>query len=311
MQPAPPRQRFRHEPVMAAPVFPRREFVAVDGHVLAADVHLGTDDRPPVAFFHGILASLDVAPELFVDPGAESWISIGLPGHHPDRMPSTRRRPTVDAARFAALLDAALGQIVGSRPVIAAGWSTGGFAALALAIHHPRRVAAVASLAGFARGDRLRGGAAWLQWLAAAPAGGLLLGAGLAAAAHLPWLHDLAVHGCTADGATPLPAPTLARLRAAFARHDPASLVAMVQALGSLDVTSRLGEIEMPVWVAGGGRDPLVPCSETLRLARRIRRSTLRLYPDAGHLFFSEWPTVRADFAAWRREVAASGDPLP
>ncbi len=293
---------------MAATVSPRRELIEVDGHVLAADVHLGADDRPPVAFFHGILASLDIAPELFIDPGAESWISVSLPGHHPGRLPASRRRPALDAARFAALVDAALERIVGSRPVIAAGWSTGGFAALTLAIHHPGRVAAVASLAGFARGGRLRGDAAWLQRLAAAPAGGPLLGAGLAVAARWRWLHERAVRGCAADGAAArLPAPALARMHAAFARHDPASLVAMMATLGGLDIANRLGEIEVPVWVAAGGRDPLVPRAETLLLARRIRRSTLRLYPDAGHLFLFEWPTVREDFAAWRREVAVAG----
>ena len=60
-----------------------RVLVPVHGHVVAADVHLLDDPRPPVVFLHGILTTVAVAPQLFADPEAESWIALSLPGHHP------------------------------------------------------------------------------------------------------------------------------------------------------------------------------------------------------------------------------------
>ena len=65
----------------------------------------------------------------------------------------------------------------------------------------------------------------------------------------------------------------------------------------------------MPTWVAAGERDPVVPPAEARRLATAIRGATLTVYGSAGHLFFCEWPSVRADFAAWRNGLATTGSP--
>lgn len=284
---------------------PRRTLLEIDGHVVAADVHLRADGRPPVLFLHGILATLELAPELFVAPEAESWIALSLPGHAPGRLPPGRP-PRIDADLFGRLVDAALERLVGDTAVIATGWSTGGFAALALAIRHPRRVAAVASLAGFARG-RLAGSIGWLTWLAEGRLGAPALGAGLAVVARAPALQRLFLRTAAADGRAVAAAPrrVIRRLEAAFAAHDPRALAVVLAAIGGLDITSRLAEIRVPAWIAGGGRDPLVPAATTRALAAAIPGATLRLYPDAGHLFFCEWPGFREDFAAWRRSLPA------
>jgi len=276
----------------------------IDGHTVAAEVHVKPDGRPPVLFLHGIMTSPAIGRELFADPAAESWLAVGLPGHHPDGAAARRSPGAIDAELFGHLVETAVGRIVGERPVIAAGWSLGGFAALNLAIRHPRRVAAVASLAGFARGE-LCGAIAWLQWLARSAVGRRILAGGLAAAAGSRRLHGMMLGLCAADrrAARAIPGDLRSRMHDDFSRHDPASLAAVVAALESLDISGRLTEIRVPAWIAGGERDPIVPLAETLRLARGIPGAELRLYPAAGHLFCSEWPAVREDFAAWRRRV--------
>lgn len=283
-----------------------RVLVSAHGHVVAADVHLRDDPRPPILFLHGILTTVAVAPDLFATPERESWIALSLPGHHPGRLAPGTKPEALDADRFADLAEAALEAVVGDKPVIAVGWSTGALAALALAARHPRRVAAVASLAGFANGSRLTGSIAWLAWLARGLIGAAGLRSGLWAAGRLPWLHHAIVRTCAADhdAAVALPLDSLDRLQHEFAHHSPTDLAVVLAALATLDIDDRLHRIRAPTWIAAGGRDPLVPLDEARRLAAGIPGATLTEYEAAGHLAFHEWPTLRDDFAAWRAGLA-------
>jgi pimeloyl-ACP methyl ester carboxylesterase len=261
----------------------------------------------PVVFLHGMLTTTAVVRDLFEEPDAESWISVSLPGHHPGRLAAGTVPDAIDADLFADLAEAVLQEILGDRRVVAAGWSTGGFAALNLAIRRPDRVAAVASLAGFASGRRVTGSIAWLAWLARGFVGASAVRGGLWTGSRLPWLHDAIVKTCAADGVAGrrIPAGALQRLRKEFAPHDPASLVAVLAALQGLDITARLGEIAVPAWIVAGGRDPLVPPDEARRLAAAIPRSRVTVYDTGGHLFFHEWPGFRRDFADWRAGLSS------
>lgn len=257
-------------------------------------------------FLHGILTSTAVVSDLFDEPDAASWISVSLPGHQPGRLAHGMPPAAIDAEFFATLVDAALAEVVGPRRVVAVGWSTGGFAALNLAVRRPKRVAAVASLAGFADGRRLVGSIAWLTWLAsAAPA---LVHGGLWAGGRMRWLHGLILETAAGDGtaARTIDADIRDRLWREFCGHDPASLVSVLAALRRLELTDRLGQIEVPAWIVAGERDPLVPLGESRRIAEAIPGSRLTVYAGAGHLFFHEWPAFRAEFAAWRAGLAAA-----
>lgn len=286
-----------------------RHLLTIDGHAVAAEMHLTGDSRPPVVFFHGIMTSIDLAPEIFLDAQAESWIAISLPGHHPGTLPEGCRPHAIDAALFAHLHESALTQLVGTRPVIAAGWSAGGFAALNLASRHPRRVTAVASLAGFARGTSITGLLRWLMWLARRPVGRAATTAGMRVAAAWPAAYRGLLGLLAADGvaAAWISRESVARMHAAFARHDMATLTTMLAALDRLEITDQLASIRVPAWIAGGGADDVVPRAETERIAKAIPGAVLRVYDQAGHLFFSEWPRVREEFAAWRQGLS----PLP
>ena len=203
------------------------------GHEVVADVHLRDEAGPPVLFLHGILTSTAVVRDLFDDPDRASWISVSLPGHQPGRLARGTPAAAVDAEFVAAFVEAAVEAVVGRRRVVAVGWSTGGFAALNLAIRRPERVAAVASLAGFASGRRIVGSVAWLTWLAGAAGVGGLVRGGLWAGGRLPWLHHLVLATGAADGraARLIDPDTRLRLWREFAGHDPAALVCMLAAL--------------------------------------------------------------------------------
>ena len=273
--------------------------VKVGRHEVAADVHVRHDGHPPVLFLHGLLTTTAVVRELFERPDAESWISVSLPGHHPGRLATGTPPAAIDAELFADLVEAACREVIGDRRVVATGWSTGGFAAVNLAIRHPHRVSALASFAGFASGRRITGSIAWLCWLARGMVGAAAVRGGLWAGSRLAWLHDAIVTTCAADART-ISAEALAVLRREFGGHEPAALVAGLAAVHALDVTARLGEVAVPAWIVAGGRDPLVPLDEARRLAAEIPDASLTIYETGGHLFFQEWPGFREAFAAWR-----------
>ena len=230
-----------------------------------------------------------VAAELFDHPQNESWIALSLPGHSPGHLAAGTRPETIDARLFADLAEAALAAVVGMRPVIVVGWSTGGFAALALAARHPQRVAAVASLAGFAKGSRITGSIAWLAWLARGAIGAAALRSGLWLAGRLPWLHHAIVRSCAADrrAALAVSSDQLGGLHQEFASHDPVDLTVVLAALATLDIDRWLGDIRCPVWIAAGGRDPLVPLAEARSLAAGIRDAKLTVYDTAGDLLLA------------------------
>jgi pimeloyl-ACP methyl ester carboxylesterase len=280
----------------------QRVLLPIDGHVVAADVHLLPDARPPVVFLHGALASLDVAADLFTAPDQESWVALSLPGHAPGRFGAGIVASHFDAALIGRLTEAAVATLVGDRQVVAVGWSLGGFAALNLAARCPRRVAAVASLAGFASGSRIDGLMKHTTRLAAGPLGRAPVEFGLRLAGRWPVLHRMCATAMTARRAR-LPMATCRRLHAAYRVHDPASLAVVLGAMRRLDISGLLDDIEAPTWIAAGDDDPVIPVTEACRLAARIPQATLTVYPGAGHLCFSEWPTLREDFSAWRRAV--------
>ncbi|MFM7244856.1 MAG: alpha/beta fold hydrolase [Planctomycetaceae bacterium] len=283
--------------------------VPCGGHEVVADVHLRDAARPPVLFLHGMLTSTAVVRDLFDDPAEASWISVSLPGHQPGRLAPGTPPAQLDADFFAEYVEAAVTAVVGRRRrVVAVGWSTGGFAALNLAIRRPERVAAVASLAGFASGDRVVGSVAWLAWLSGVAPGAAFVRGGLWMGGRMPWLHDLVLATCAADrpAARRIDADTRRRLWREFAGHDPVALASVLAALRRLDLADRLGEIGVPAWIVAGERDPLVPPAEARRIAAAIPRSRLTVYDAAGHLFFHEWTRLRPDFAAWRTSLPAT-----
>ena len=171
------------------------------------------------------------------------------------------------------------------------GWSMGGYIAQELALRHPRRVRRLI-LAGTDPGGR-----AALQPTPAVV--GILTDPTTGPAALLPilfppdqqaagtaWFGRIGAQpGLLPDSLTVTPAALAAQGRASGRDWT-----------GRGDGTwKRLPRLELPVLVADGDQDVVVPTGNSRKLARRIAGAQLRLYPDAGHAFLIQ---DRASFAS-------------
>lgn len=281
----------------------RRHAIEVDGHVVAAEIDLREGDpRPPVVFLPGVLTTPEIGAMLREAVPDRSWIGVSLPGHHPGRF-GTAGPPSITARSFAEPTERILHDILGDQRVVAAGWSLGGFSALSLAVHHPERVAAVASLAGIVRGG-VRGITGLIARLARMPIVRHGVPMGLHVARSLPRVHAFVAEACTAKTSGSIPPAMLDRMHAAYQLHDARSTAAVMAGVPALDITAQLGAIPVPTWIAAGEHDPIVPVAESRRIADAIPGAKLKVYRGAGHMFFCEWPGVERDFAAWLNRVA-------
>jgi pimeloyl-ACP methyl ester carboxylesterase len=246
----------------------------------------------PLVFLHGILGSIDFWPPLL--PAAvinRRWISLGLPGHFPGRLPPGDAAEQITPQAFADVLEAALQELVGDQPAALVGYSTGGFAALNLAAHYPARVAGVLSIAGFALG-RWQGLLGRLQSLAARGALGKRLFTGgyrsLVGSSSL-FQRCLLMHAAAhIDRSSPLTLRLLNDAAVDARRQDPAAMAELFARIRRFDIRPLLPRIQAPVIVAGGERDRVIPFRETRSLVAAIPHAELVSLAGVGHLFHLE-----------------------
>jgi pimeloyl-ACP methyl ester carboxylesterase len=282
----------------------RLHSIEVNGHVVAAEIDLREGDRrPPVVFLPGVLTTPKIGSMLRRAVPDRSWIGVSLPGHHPGRF-GVAGPPRITARSFANPTEKILHDILGGQQVVAVGWSLGGFSALSLAVHHPERVAAVASLAGIVRGG-VRGITGLIARLARMPIVRHGVPMGLHLARSMPRVHAYVAQACTAKTSGMIPPALLDEMHAAYQLHDARSTAAVMAGVPELDITAALGSIGVPTWIAAGEHDPIVPVAESRRIADAIPSAKLKVYRNAGHMFFCEWPGVERDFAAWLDRVSA------
>lgn len=192
---------------------------------------------------------------------------------------------------FSEVLNAALRELVGEQPIGLVGYSTGGFAALNLAARQPERVARVLSLAGFAVG-RWQGLLGRLQSLAArGRMGRTLFAGGFRALVSNTSLFNqcLLMHSARAiDRQSALTSRLLAGAAADARRQDPAAMADLFAHIRRFDIRPLLSQIQAPVVIAGGERDPVIPFQETRALAAAIPQAKLVPLAGVGHLFHLE-----------------------
>lgn len=272
----------------------RHSLLEVEGHRLA--VLAANEDQPgtPVVFIHGVMASVDCwLPSL--PPGWQEsvrWYSLSLPGHDDSRLPENYRREEITPEMFAIVHAGAIEQLVGREPVALVGWSTGGFAALNLAVRKPHLVRSVLSLCGFARGG-------WsselnlLRWFAR---GGrfrrYLFRRIIHRLATRRWFYDLMAlraaanrRACRSSPVWPASADALFRV---MSRHDPVQLGDVMGSLADFDIRDDLPRITAPTLIVGGDRDPIIPLAHTHEIAEHIPHAELVVLPNCGHMFFAE-----------------------
>ena len=288
----------------------REGLVEIAGHrlaYLAVNEHLASPDEPAVVFIHGVLASIhfwhDSLPADFCDNRA--WYALSLPAHHPSTVPADFDPAQVDEAWFRRLMDGALAQLLNGRQAIVVGHSTGGFAALNLAVHRSPHVAGVVSVAGFHRGQWGGLEGALLKLAAQGRWGWPLFALNIAIARHSPFVQrifaGLLAHDRKAFLRNPLSQRVLDNLRPDTRGQDAAALFNLFNGISRLEIGHRLGEIRVPCHIFAGTHDPVVPAAQSLLLAANVPGARTEIFRGVGHMPFME--STEQYFRALERAV--------
>ena len=288
----------------------REGLVEIAGHrlaYLAVNEHLASPDEPAVVFIHGVLASIhfwhDALPADFRDNRA--WYALSLPAHHPSTVPADFGAAQVDEAWFHRLMDGALAQLLNGRQAIVVGHSTGGFAALNLAVHRSPHVAGVVSVAGFHRGQWGGLEGALLKLAAQGRWGWPLFALNIAIARHSPFVQrifaGLLAHDRKAFLRNPLSQRVLDNLRPDTRGQDAAALFNLFNGISRLEIGHRLGEIRVPCHIFAGTHDPVVPAAQSLLLAANVPGARTEVFRGVGHMPFME--STEQYFRALERAV--------
>jgi pimeloyl-ACP methyl ester carboxylesterase len=275
----------------------REGFVESEGHrlgYLAVNEHLARADEPAVVFIHGVLASVngwrDCVPPSFRE--GRAWYALSLPAHHPSTVPADFHASQVNAPWFFRVMRGGLQALVGNRPVIVVGHSTGGFCALNLAIHGMPNLAGIVSLGGFHAG----------KW--GGVEGQLLLLASLGRWAKYPFAANLLIarhsdfvqrrfasmlaHDRKAYLANPLSQRFLDNIAPDTRAQDPAALFELFNGISRLEIRRELGRIAVPCHVFTGSHDPVVPACQARVIAGAVPGAKIVEFPQVGHMPFIE-----------------------
>jgi pimeloyl-ACP methyl ester carboxylesterase len=257
-------------------------------------------DGPVILLSHGVTLSIRTWAKQFhtlVDAGYRV-VAFDHRGHGESKVGGSGHAVENLAADVRTVLEG-----LDLHDVVIVGHSMGGIATQSFCIHHPdiarERVAGIVLLSSLARSP-----------LAGRPG---IAGASVWMADHLP------------DGAAALRARNLGLVlaRLGFGR-DPAPshveatrqmIVATspetrrdaVAALAGLDLTDRLGEIDVPTLIVCGTSDLITPIAESRRMARRIPGAELLEVPGGGHmLMFERTAVVDAAIVEFAKRVQDS-----
>ncbi len=181
-------------------------------------------------------------------------------------------RPGTSTRSLAAQLGGALAQLL-DRPAVLVAHSLGGMVAQHLAASAPEQVAGLVLSATADRADgQLRDLLArWDGWLIAGDHERFRVDAIRTSVTGSALESHLALHA-----AAPQPVPAPERI----ARH-----LTLSAACAGHDATAVLAAIGAPALVLAGGRDEVVPCGASARLAAGLSHSTFEVFDDLGHGF--------------------------
>lgn len=236
--------------------------------------------------------------------------ALSLPGHYPAAFPPGFERRQLTTELIAELLAKAIERIAGDQPVTLVGFSTGGYAALALAALYPQRIKRVICVAGFAQGRWGGPVGAWqrlacgnllqrtrlwlqLQLLKYVPLGVLVKGK----------IWQQSAGDSPNIKANPLLRPYAAGLHRYMRGVRPGALIQYCQTMAAIDITALLPAIRLPMLVMFGSRDPIVPPEQGRLIASTVQNATLAELVGAGHLVMLERPSEYSQIIhSWMKE---------
>jgi 3-oxoadipate enol-lactonase len=264
----------------AAPALRTLTVSARDGAslgILQAGGSRATSGAAPLLLVHSIGLSADAwRPFLQATPDFEA-VAVDVRGHGGSSAPVSALELDVLADDLADVLDSC-----GFATAVVVGASMGGVVALVFALRHPDRVSAL----GLVDTTAWYGPDAAERWEARARQAET---EGLVAASDFQlarWFTD--------EFRRAEPALATATLDL-FLATDPQSFAAACRMMGSFDLRSQLGRIDVPTRILVGDEDYATPFEMALELEQGIRGSRLTLLPQTRHLSFIERPEVVAD----------------
>lgn len=268
--------------------------IQIEGHTIVARALNAHNGGTPIVCLHGITASVYFWTPSQITPFADlgPCHALSLPGHYPALFPAGFTASALTPEHIADVLIQAIQTLYDDRPVLLVGHSTGGFAALALAARHPKRVRALVSLAGFAQG-KWHGALGLEQQLARrGPAGQWLfrmtyalnrltrIGQRVSWAVYTPHPNRLLF--------TPYFAEVFNAVYPALQHLDLKAMAQYFAVMPDVDITAWLPQIQAPVLVVTGDQDTIVPPRQARWLAEHIPTAQLEVIADAGHILTVE-----------------------
>lgn len=267
--------------------------IPVDGHRMAALAYNEDKSGTPVIFIHGIASSpyfFDVVQSPVIHE--RRWYAVTLPGHGPAGFPAGFSAEQLTPELIVEVTMKTINALVGEQPFILAGYSTGGFTALAVAAHAPEGLKAVISIAGFAQGT-WRGSLGMYQKLARwGVPGRALFSLGLRSSQTLgkPYFR-MAWSTYVADKKAFFAYPNfdhVVDVLYPMGRHlSPKAMQPWFEKMPKTDISDRLAKISVPVYVIAGDKDPIVPPAQARLIAEKTG-GTLKMLNGAGHMLMME-----------------------
>lgn len=268
--------------------------LTIDDHKLAVACLNPEATGEPVILLHGITSSIsfwEVNPAEYVLKIGPCY-SISLPAHFPAVAPSNFKNTLLSAETLVTLLEKAIRQIVGEKPVTVIGHSTGGFAALALAAYKPEIVRRVVAISGFAHGRwigilGIYQRVVKLGWLGESYFKFMYRMVMLAPSIYR-WTFRFYAADPQALYAHPDIEEGVARGFPDFCRLDLNAIIRYFKDMPQIDITSQLENIQAKTLIVTGDCDPIVPPSQSYEIAKLITGAKLIVTKGAGHLPFLE-----------------------
>lgn len=230
----------------------------------------------PLVLVMGLGGAMDAWPPSFVDALVRAGHRVVLLDN--EGVGRSTSLPSILTIRRMADTTAGLIRALGLRRPDVAGWSMGGMIVQSLLVRHPgiaRRAALLATAPG--DGRMTPPDPVALASLADAGDAGALLGLLFGSGAPSSAVGDYAADIAHRRGLHPQ-APGLVRAR---------QVAACARWLGGREPEGgRVGALRLPVLVAGGKDDRILPIGNDLHLARVLRRPVYLDYPGAAHGFF-------------------------
>jgi pimeloyl-ACP methyl ester carboxylesterase len=264
--------------------------INIGGHKIVAKVFNEDKTGIPVVFIHGITATIDFwePVQTPIIKNNFRWYSLSLPGHFPAKLPSVFNKESITPDMISLVLTDAIKKIVDDQPVILAGHSTGGFAALCIAANNPEIAAGVISISGFAHG-RWTGALGIFQMLARfGLIGRILFKINFNILASNRWIYRFGV-GLYANDRKALYSNSVFKTGVDIAYQatktlDINSLLPFFNRLPDIDISEQLSNITSPTLALAGDSDPIVPPEQSRIIAERVSKGEKVFLEGAGHL---------------------------